>query len=663
MKQVISGPLGSGKTSALKEKYRHLIAGGVKSDNILVMVRSSLDEDKWRKTLKIPVSGTLHIHTYFGLVQNQLTKFWPLVESKLPGTSKLLQPVFMTVEASHYLISTMVEEVRHSGGFAEVKSTTENIAIQLIDNLNQAAVNGISLPAAAKRLHMLAVSSGGEEKTAAYLDAITVMKQFREKCLQTRSIDYSLAVELFNGILMSDCRFLKYLKEQWRYIIVDDIEEMVPTAQDLILYLLNDAAGAYMGYDPEGGHTVFFGAYPEGVRQKILPRCEIKELKPAGGEQTRELAANLVRVITGKAREMTGSPALKGQIVTVLRGEMLEKVVGQVERLIASGTKPKEIAVIAPVVDKVLEFSLHNKLAEREIGIANLSRSKRLLDQPFANAMITLAVLANPDWKTEINFSSLVQTLCLLLKTDPVRASLLAEETFKNDLKLPDLDELNLREQVGYRYAEHYQELRQWVERRRQDKPDLELLFQQAFAELLSPLLPGEEDLLACRQMIDSAVKLRRVLSCYNDAPLGHNFIDMIQKGTLAAEVLYRPPAHRNKVILTSPLNFILNPYIERVKYQFWLDIGGNQWMRGMAKELANPWVLSRRWTGHQVWDDGVDQNIRRQKLGILVRALLGKCSEGIFVAYSEINSQGWEQNGLLVDVFDSVQQGREAGD
>ncbi|MTI79736.1 MAG: hypothetical protein FH758_02465 [Firmicutes bacterium] len=656
MKQIFSGPIGSGKTIALREKYQQLIADGVKSDNILVILRSSLDEDKWRKSLDISSSGTLNIHTYFGFIHNQLTKFWPLVDEKLSGGSGMLQPVFMNVEASHYLISSLVEEKRNSGGFAEVKSTVDNIAIQLIDNLNQAAVNGISLEIAAKRLHMVAWGDANKEKISAYNDAVTVMNQFREKCLETRSIDYSLAVELFSTILMQEKKFLEYITEQWQYIIVDDIEEMVPTGQDLCLHLLHKVKGVYLAYNFEGGHTVFFGAYPEGVEERIVPHCKLTELTPKDNQKTRQFAAQLTKVITGKTNEINNSAVLKGQISVPQRNEMIDTVVTEIKELIQEGTNPGQIAVICPVIDKVLEFNLTNKLAGRDIDTANLSRSKKLLDQPFANAMVTLAVLSNPQWTVELNFSSLVQFFCLVLKIDPVRAAALAEETFKYDLALPNLDQINFRDKIGYQNSEKYHELREWVERQRQEKPDLELLFQKAFAELLSPLLAGDEDLLACRQIIDSAVKLRQALNCYGEE-LGHNFIDMIQKGTLAAEVLYRPPANQNKVIITSPLNFILNPYIEKVDYQFWMDIGGMQWQKGIAKELSNPWVLSRRWNDHQVWDDIVDQDIRINKLARLVMALLNKCGQGIYTAHSQLSSQGWEQTGLLVDVFENVQE------
>ncbi|MGB3962917.1 MAG: UvrD-helicase domain-containing protein, partial [Tepidanaerobacteraceae bacterium] len=104
MKLIYSGPVGSGKTAALINKYLELVEEGVRSDRILVLTRSTLDVSRWRRELKAPALGELSVHTYFGFVQEQLTSYWPMVEDRLPGRLRFSLPVFMTVEASHYLM-------------------------------------------------------------------------------------------------------------------------------------------------------------------------------------------------------------------------------------------------------------------------------------------------------------------------------------------------------------------------------------------------------------------------------------------------------------------------------------------------------------------------------------------------------------------------------
>lgn len=661
MNLIYSGPVCSGKTTALINKYLDLINEGVSSDRILVLVRSTSDVSRWRKELKAPFLGKLNVYTYFGFVQDQLTSYWPMVEDKLPGKQRFALPVFMTVEVSHYLMMQLVEEKLSQGGFRDVRSTPDAIAIQLLDNLNQAAVSGMVLEEAFYRLRSLG-AAGGREKAAAYQDAIEVMERFRKSCLQTRCIDYSLMVELYTYILFRDEEYLKRLDSSYDYLIVDDLDETVPVAQDLIVRFLKKAKGVYMGYNPFGGHTDFFGAYPEGVELNILPLCTVKELKNPRSEGEMENFANcLAGILRRHPVNVKSIAPLKGEIMEDLRGAMLEKVAEKIADLVKAGTSPGEIAVISPLVDKVLEFDLSQRLAERGIEVAEVNRSKRLLDEPFAQAMVTLAALICRQWQIPLNYSALVQCMGLLLALDPIRAGLLAEKIIKNGSNLPNIDEeKGLRERLGYRNAEKYQELYEWVKRwEGQENIDLRLLFQQIFAELLAPLSPEEEELLAVRQLIDSATKVHKALERYYGGARdkGMCFIDLVQKGTLAADMLYRPPLNQGKVILTTSLNFLLNPNIPEVEYQFWMDIGSRHWMLGIAKELANPWVLSRRWRKGLIWDDGLDQKLRIEKLARLIRGLLGKCKKGIYIAHSKLSSQGWEQDGILLEVFEIIQE------
>ena len=392
-----------------------------------------------------------------------------------------------------------------------------------------------------------------------------------------------------------------------------------------------------------------------------MPLCRVEELKNENCEGDMEdFAGSLEGILRGKRVDVKSLSSLKGQIVEDLRGAMMEKVAKRITELVESGTGPGEKAVISPFVDKVLEFDLGRRLAERGIELEGLSRSRRLLDQPFAQAMVTLAALCNRHWQISLNYSALVQCMGLLLELDPIRAGLLAERIMKNDNNLPDIDEEGLRDRIGYRNAEKYQELYEWVKSREgQEDADLRLLFQQIFAELLAPLSPEDEDLLAVRQVLDSATKVHKALERYHgDAEdVDRCFIDLVQKGTLAADMLHRPKVERDRVILTTALNFVLNPNIAAVDYQFWVDIGSRYWMRGIAKELTNPWVLSRRWRKGLVWDDGLDQKIRVERLARLIRGLLCKCKKGIYIAHSQLSSQGFEQDGILLEAFEVLME------
>jgi len=658
MNKLLIGPVGSGKTTRLIKTFHSLIGQGVKTGEILVLAMSATTVSDWRSRIQMTASGNLNIFTYFGLAQREIARQWQMIDPQLPRGLNRLEPTFMTTETAHYLMGLLVEKFRAQGYFPAVRATSQQIAIQLIDNLNQAAINGLTLEQAGQRLK----NSVGpdQDKGKSFEDSVKLMQIFRSDCRVSRCIDYSLGVELFNTCLLSDPAYFARMSSTWTYLIVDNLEETVPVTQDLIARLLPLVKEGHLAYDPCGGHGGFFGAEPGLAFEMVKPYCQIEQFNDShlGSPETAVYASALSERILGGVAGSAPPTVIKGQIATQLRGEMLNQVGAKVLELLDAGEKPDQIVLIAPQVDKVVEFTLGASLAKKAVPLANLTRGKRLLDQPFGQALICLALLLYPEWKLELNFSGLVQTLSLLLKLDPVRSALLADAVFRHKLELPDLDQVGLRSRLGFENSERYDHLRDWISERKSSSPDLELLFQLVFGELLAPLLPEEMDLLACRQVIDSIMKFKRVMLSYpqaEDYNLGRGFLDMVLRGTLAAETLFRPPENTGKVLLATPYTFLLSPYVGAVKYQFWLDVAGEQWLRSSAKELTNPYVLSRRWEPNALWDDRADQAARAQSLACSLKGLLGKCGTGVYTASSYLNSQGYEQDGPLAQWLEEL--------
>lgn len=656
--KVLYGPMCSGKTGRLFSLYQEWCTSGVKTGEIMVLVFNAASVLDWRKRLNLPAAGNLNISTYFGLVHREVMRFWPLIDKHLPGGAACAQPTFMTVETAHYLMGLLVEELRGQGYFPEVSATSQQIAVQMIDNLNQTAMNGYQLAEGGERL-MLSVGDGNH-KQKALSQAVETMQAFRRNCLQSRCLDYSLTVELFNRYLLPDPDYFAKLSGSVRYLLVDNLEESVPVAQDLIHKLLPFTRQACLAFDPHGGYSDFFGADKSRAEIMFLADADIEYLSAGVSPEVAGFAESLAACIskTGSTPTSRHAGVLKGQISTQLRGEMLKDVSKQIIALIEDGLKPEEIAIISPDVDQVVEFTLGRDLTAKSIGLANLNRDKRLLDQGFAQALIYLAILVYPEWHLELNFSGLVQALSILLQVDPIRAALLAEEIVRHSLDLPALDAVGLRLRLGFDNSEKYELLRAWILQKRVEKPELDLLFQQVFGELLAPLRPGEQDLLACRQVINSITKFTTVIKNFQgfgQDDISRRFLDMVTRGTLAAETLFRPPAHAGKVLLATPYIFLLSPWIKKVKYQFWLDVSSEQWLRGGAKELTNPYVMSRSWNPELTWDDQTDQDRRIARLSRIVLGLLGKCSHGLYTAACYLNPQGYEQNSYLAQCLEEL--------
>lgn len=663
MRIIYSGPAGSGKTTSLMDKYRE-ISNNHGTDECLVFVKNATSVRDWRKKVDLATMGLLNVYTYFGFVQKEISDYWPWIEARLPGGITTVDPTFMNVETSHYLMSKYVEKNRqHKDVFDYISATSAQIAVQLIDNLNQAVMNNLSFDDLEKRL--LHWAADDREKILVLNEAVAIMKTFRKFCIDNRILDYSLMVDLYNKYLFSNEDYLEKLTNRFRFLFVDNLEKTVPAAQQLFLYLLKNGNETYLSYNPEEGINKFFGGNPELAREVFFPLCKVVELKESytSSPAAREMARALYRTVF-KGKPMPATGFIKKEINTELRGDMLTETAREVVSLLDQGVPPDQVCLIAPAVDKVMEFTLERFITGKGYSFINMTRSKRLVDIPFSQALITLTLLANPGWNTGITYSSLQQTLSLVLKLDPVRSAVLTDEIFRNNMRLPELDQINLRSRIGFDNSAKYDYLKGWLAEKENQGLELEQFFQVTFGELLAPLNPSPEDILACRQMIDSVTRFKKVIKNFKEIPeeeLGRHFIDMIYNGTLAAEVLYNYPEEEKKVVLTTPYKFLLSPDIQRVRYLFWLDISSENWYRSIAKELFNPYVLSPQWTEESKWDDETDQALRREQLIASLQSILSKCTDGLYLADSYLNSRGWEQEGQLYEWLQSGNKGVES--
>ncbi|MFW6229859.1 MAG: UvrD-helicase domain-containing protein, partial [Halanaerobium sp.] len=475
MDKIYNGNTGSGKTFKLKQEYQNL-AAKIGSERILVFLNSARSVSQFREELDLKMMGNLNIYTYFGFVNQQLNKNWPAVERKYSGASRLIEPTFMNIETSHFLMSNYVAKYRKERAyFRSIKARPVQIAVQLIDNLNLAAFNMLNFKELKQRLLSW---TGNDEQRRKYAEqSIEIMKTFRNFSFNYRLFDYSAAVTLFNRYLLSDQNYLKSLNDNYHYLLVDDLEKMVPAGQKLIKTLTEDRIEGIFTFNESGGFNRFFGGNPAAAKKLFFDsKTEIIELKNnyTAADASSRLAEEIRSVVRERNSNLVQSPLLLEEIDSELRGEMLIKVGKKIISLLKTGVTADQIAVISPKIDKVLSFSLQQILEKNGYQLSNFNRSKRLIDIPFARALLIL-YLFHCERTNIVGVSSLQQALSLLLELDPLRSYILAEEIAASGMKLIDLDESGLREKINFQSAEKYDYLKDWLQDKSNEELEIEL--------------------------------------------------------------------------------------------------------------------------------------------------------------------------------------------
>ena len=677
----LEGPAGTGKTTAGVACLLRLLEAGVAGNSILVLVPQRTLGAPYSDVLRspsLPAGGMPALLTVGGLAQRMVEMFWPLAAHAAGFTHPDEPPVFLTMETAQYYMAHLVRPLLEEGIFDGVTIERNRLYSQIIDNLNKAAVVGFPYTEIGERLKS---AWGGEPaQLRIYEDAQSCASRFREYCLAHNLLDFSLQLEVFRQVLWpaSFCR--NYLTNTFQHLIYDNIEEDTPIAHDLVREWLPEMRSALLIYDTEAGYRRFLGADPQSAYslredcQKQAAFTESLVVSPEIHALTDSIGQYLTRS-KAPLLEPDPRPAIAYEYQRFYP-EMLDWIAGQIDALVhQEGLAPGEIVVLAPFLSDSLRFSLVNRLERLDIPARSHRPSRSLREEPAALCLLTLAMLAHPEWGLLPTKFDVAYTLMQAIAgMDLVRAQLLAEIVYRVREGLPTLSSFDqiapeTQERITYLLGTRYEHLRLWLLGYHQDAQaaeaggELDHFLSLLFGEVLSQ--PGYgfhysyDAGEVTANLVESVQKFRWVAApdlAQAGIPLGKEYIEMVQDGVIAAQYIGSWQLQAEDAVLLAPAHtFLMSNRPATV--QFWLDVGSRSWAERLYQPLTHPYVLSRHWHPGVTWGDADEVEANQQVLHHLAIGLLRRCRQRIYLGLSELGEQGYEQRGPLLRTYQRVLQ------
>lgn len=673
----LSGPAGSGKTTAGIERLIYLLQSGISGRSILLLFpQRNLSERYLESFSSLPLCGSsLPVTaTYGGLARRFLTLFWPVILQNYPQLNPDLGPTFLTLESSLYFLSRIVEPLIISQGFFSTVTLQRNrLYSQILDNLNKSAVHAFPHTEIADRL----ISSwiGDPSQAEIYIQAQEAANSFRSYCFQNNLLDYSLQIELFTKSISDIPLIANHLFEQFDHLIYDNCEEDVPVSHDLVKALFPHLNSCLFIFDEEAGYRNFLGASPESAAS-LSAFCEERitfnkiftsplSLQSFNGKLTNRL----LKRSPSREESFTKHAGAVSISFQPSYPEMVDWVAMKAHSLIESGVLPGQIVILAPFVSDSLRFLLRNSLDRAKVPSSSHRPSRALRDEPAVQALLTLAALAHPAW--EIKPTVYEIALCLMeafSDLDLTRAHLLASQAVKNSpagkILLADFDSIptKYQDRITFSFGALYQELLDWLKTYDSGRAlPIDHFLTHLFGDLLcrpgfgfhSNLIKGR----AAAQIIESTNKFRLsagIVLGLDQAEIGKEYYRMVKTGLLANQYIKSWTEHLDNEILIAPAyTFLLKN--SPVDYQFWLDIGSRGWYERIYQPLTNPHILSREWQVGELWDDDEEQDHNLNSLICLTTGLIRRCRNSIFCTLSEVDERGFEQKGLLLTAMNGI--------
>ena len=105
LKLFVSGPSGTGKTTAGVERMRYLLAQGVPGESILMLTPQRTMQEPYLDLLYSPersAGGEVTSSTMGGLARRMVDLFWPMAAEAAGFAYPAQPPIFLSLETSQY---------------------------------------------------------------------------------------------------------------------------------------------------------------------------------------------------------------------------------------------------------------------------------------------------------------------------------------------------------------------------------------------------------------------------------------------------------------------------------------------------------------------------------------------------------------------------------
>lgn len=667
----LEGVTGTGKTTAAIERVKNLIKAGVPPESILILVPQPALAQPYRDGLRRAraVKGaTVHATTFSALAAQSVDLFWPLIAEDVGFANPADRPHFLSLElVQYYMTRFIAPEIRQKDYFNSVHIDPNRLYTQIVDNLNKAALVGFPHEEISQRLK--AAWSGDAEQAFIYDDVQACANLFRELCRQHNLIDFSLQTILFAEILWKMEQPRKHLTDQYRHLIIDNVEEDNPVAHDILGQWIHEAESAVVIYDTEGGFRRFLGAdpaYAQHLRDQCVVRVALEKARVMSPELEAfqiEFSRSLKRP-DAKEAKVDAREGIAYSDNTRYLPQMVEWTADNISSLIHNdGVPPGEIVILSAFLPDALRFALQSRLDERNIPNRSHRPSRALREEPAARTLVTLAKLAHPAWNNPPSKYDVAYALTAsITELDLVRARLLTDILFKNGELLPfeRITDVKIQSRITFELAARYERLRLWLEKvQGGDALPLDVFFSRLFGEMLSQRgFDFHQDYDAARtaaNLVDSAREFRQVVSQIElDLPHAAEYVRMVDSGVIANQYIREPVKRDEDAILIAPAyTFLMNN--QPVDYQFWLNIGSTGWGQRLYQPLTHSHVLTREWQEGRKWGDADEFQANQDAVYQLASGLIRRCRKKIYLGFSEYGEQGVEQRGPLLLAVQSM--------
>lgn len=613
---LIEGSISSEKTSILIDKYASLLNSGVKSSEILVLVQNSNLKNKFVENtlnlLTISAFEKLEVHSFFSLVYNTILNNWAVVENSNPFPNAEIMPNLAGLEVSQFILKDIIKEVQFKG-----YNSKKSLLHQLFRRYSLIVQNNLDDDEVEWRSRVLNEGFADDVKSA--------LKKLLAKTLALRDFDYLRQSLIFNYIYKTTDYF-----KNIKYLILDDGDEITPICFDFIKHLAPQLKEAFIAFDKNGASRA---GYLSADKTAVWEFENLFNEKSISVENNNILNEDSQKIFDNAAFEKNNLLKHFSVQSPSKRAKMIDLAVKKINELLKAKVKPSEISIITPVIDEMLKFSLKENI-KHHTNLMFLSGSEKLIQNPLVLSTMTILKLT-AGMKDKLSAYDLRIILTNFLEI-PVKYCREILETFENTKELISFE---FKDKV---YNEKYSKFLLLVNSHNNSEKKLSAQVLDIYENLMEFRSFKPVELNKFNFFIKQLTEFENIFKSDFETRK-EEIITQIENSIIAENPYSTLEIGDRDIVIGTPQKIIDNQI--KTKYQLWLDISSDEWIKSDTGPLYNAWVFQRGWSKDEYT---IEDNITlgREKTARILRKLTLCAKKHIFTFSSLFDGNGIENFG-----------------
>ena len=613
---LISGDISTNKTDFLIKAYADLLNSGVNSSEILVLVQNSnLKQNFINKTLeKLTIKNIekLQVNSFFSLVYNAVNDNWAFLETVNPYSNPKILPNLTGLEVSQFILKDILKDVKFKG-----YNSKKSLLHQIFRRYSLIVQNNLTDEEIEWRSRVLGESFAD--------DAKITLKKLLSKTLALRDFDYLRQGLIFNYIYQNSDYF-----KNIKYLIVDDGDEVTPICFDFISHLAPQLKDIFIAFDEKGASRAGYLSADRTAVWKFEELFKQKAQNLTSESNFSSDAEILYSNITENKSENLNNFSLHSPSK---RASMIDDAIKQISNLFAKNIQPQEISIITPVIDDMLKFSLKENL---HCNLMYLSGSEKLVQNRFVKAVLTILKMNCNMQLSEFDLRVVLsEFLGIPIKycKDILENFETTGELTKQEFAIPD-------------YTEKYTKFLEVLSKLSTNQEKLSEKVCDIFNELAEIYSVNPVELNKFNFFVKQLQDFENVFG-EDFKNRQEEIITQIENSIIAENPYSTLEITSNDLVISTPQKIIDNQI--KTKYQLWLDISSDDWVKSDTGPLYNAWVFQRGWAKDEFTiDDNIE--LSKEKTARILRKLTLCATEHIYTYSSLFDGNGIENFGGIED-------------